>query len=62
MTGDDRGGIAVSTTNVFYTGDGATGRFALNLSGGVSTGYQYDALTSNLRTGRCTRWASARRR
>ncbi len=26
VTGDDRGGIAVSSTHVFYTGDSATGR------------------------------------
>nr|MBK7067262.1 hypothetical protein [Deltaproteobacteria bacterium] len=51
MTGDDRGGIAVSTASVFYTGDSATGRFALDLSSPMSTGFQYDALTSNLRTG-----------
>jgi hypothetical protein len=52
VTGDDRGGIAVSPTNVFYTGDSATGRFALaNLAGGVGVGRQYDALVSNLRTG-----------
>ncbi|MBK8696929.1 MAG: hypothetical protein IPN17_32875 [Deltaproteobacteria bacterium] len=51
VTGDDRGGIAVSTASVFYTGDSATGRFALDLSSPMSTGFQYDALTSNLRTG-----------
>ncbi|HXJ76896.1 MAG TPA: immunoglobulin domain-containing protein, partial [Candidatus Dormibacteraeota bacterium] len=28
VTGDDRGGIAVSDTHVYYTGDGATGRFS----------------------------------
>jgi hypothetical protein len=51
VTGDDRGGIAVSTTNVFYTGDSATGRFGLDLSSPASTGAQRDGLTSNLRTG-----------
>jgi len=51
VTGDDHGGIAVSTTNVFYTGDTATGRFGLDLSGAASTGHQHEALTSDLRTG-----------
>jgi hypothetical protein len=51
VTGDDRGGIAVSASQVFYTGDGATGRFGLDLSGGTSVGRQYDALVSELTTG-----------
>ncbi|MDV6032055.1 MAG: hypothetical protein F9B45_18575 [Phycisphaera sp. RhM] len=52
ITGDDRGGIAVSDTHVFYTGDGATGRFsAVDLSGGASIGSRLDAMTSNLLTG-----------
>ena len=51
VTGDDRGGIAVSSTSVFYTGDSATGRFALDVSGGVSVGRQYDAIVSELTTG-----------
>ena len=51
VTGDDRGGIAISSTNVFYTGDSATGRFGLDLSGGASVGRQYDALVSELSTG-----------
>ena len=51
ITGDDRGGIAASTTQVFYTGDSATGRFNLdNLGGGTSLGSVYDSLVSNLRT------------
>ncbi len=52
-TGDDRGGIAVSNSQVFYTGDTATARFALtNLSGATRVGRQYDAIVSNLRTGK----------
>jgi hypothetical protein len=52
VTGDDRGGIALSQTSVFYTGDSTTGRFvALDLSAPTSLGAQYDALTSNLLTG-----------
>jgi uncharacterized repeat protein (TIGR01451 family) len=51
ITGDDRGGIAVSADNVFVTGDSATGRFPIdNLGGGTSLGRIYDALTANLRT------------
>jgi Bacterial Ig domain len=50
ITGDDRGGIAVSTTGVLITGDGATGRFNLDLSGGSYAGY-YDCLTGDLSTG-----------
>lgn len=51
ITGDDRGGIAVSADNVFVTGDSATGRFPIdNLGGGTSLGRMYDALTANLRT------------
>ncbi|MBW4565401.1 MAG: DUF4347 domain-containing protein [Mojavia pulchra JT2-VF2] len=52
VTGDDRGGIAISNSQVFYTGDYQTGRFALtDLSGGTSIGQQYDAIFSNLATG-----------
>ncbi len=52
VTGDDRGGIAVSSTHVFYTGDSATGRFDLeDLSGGADVGGRYDALVSDLATG-----------
>ena len=53
VTGDDRGGIAVSNSQVFYTGDSATGRFNLTtLAGGIGVGRQYDAMVSNLRTGK----------
>jgi hypothetical protein len=39
IVGDDRGGIALSSSQVFYTGDTATGRFALaDLSSGASVG------------------------
>ena len=50
VTGDDRGGIAVSSTHVFYSGDSATGRFNLaDLSGGASIGTIRDSLASDLR-------------
>jgi hypothetical protein len=52
VTGDDRGGIAVSTSRVFYTGDSATGRFSItDLTGGASTGSRYDSIAGNIRTG-----------
>ena len=51
VTGDDRGGIAVSSNQVFYSGDEATGRFGIDdLAGGTRVGRIYDALVSNLRT------------
>ena len=50
-TGDDRGGIALSQSNIFYTGDDATGGFSVsNLSNSFSTGFLHDALVSDLRT------------
>jgi uncharacterized repeat protein (TIGR01451 family) len=53
LTGDDRGGIAVSSNRVFYTGDNSTARFALgNLSGGAALGRVFDSLLSDLRTGK----------
>jgi hypothetical protein len=56
---DDRGGIAVSTSQVFYTGDAPdlrmnplTVRYRIgDLGGGVSTGAGYDALVGNVRDG-----------
>ncbi|MCO6456304.1 MAG: pre-peptidase C-terminal domain-containing protein [Pirellulaceae bacterium] len=51
VTGDDRGGIAISDTHLFYTGDNSTGRFPVNnLAAGVSVGQQFDALVSDLAT------------
>ncbi len=52
VTGDDRGGIAVSSTSVFYSGDSNGVRLPLNLSSQTGLGRIYDAITSNLRTGR----------
>ena len=52
LTGDDRGGIAASTSRVLYSGDGSTARFMLNdLSGGTALGQVFDALVSDLRSG-----------
>ena len=53
VTGDDRGGIAVSGTTVFLTGDASTARFNRNsLGNGVALGAVRDALCSNLRNER----------
>jgi uncharacterized repeat protein (TIGR01451 family) len=51
ITGDDRGGVAISPTQVFVTGDAATARFnATDLTGGVSIGRIADSLCTDLRT------------
>ncbi|MBL8600887.1 MAG: hypothetical protein JNK72_03090 [Myxococcales bacterium] len=53
VTGDDRGGLAVSSTHTFYNGDSATGRFSNNLlSGGAASATRLFAFASDLRTGR----------
>jgi hypothetical protein len=51
VTGDDRGGIAVSTGQVFYTGDSSTGRFDLDSLSGAPIGRVEDGLVSDLATG-----------
>ncbi len=51
-SGDDRGGIAVSGTNVFYTGDIATVRAsAADLTELASVGVIHDGLVSDLASG-----------
>ena len=51
ITGDDFGGIAVSGSQAFVTGNTSTGRFALtNLSDGTAVGTRYDGLTCDLKT------------
>jgi len=52
LTGDDRGGIAVTRDHVFITGDAATGRFlAADLTAGVRlTGPLIDNMVTDLRT------------
>ncbi len=50
-TGDDRGGIAFSPAQVFYTGDNSTGRFSTaDVTGGAAVGAVYDALFNDLAT------------
>jgi len=52
VTGDDRGGIAVGSDIVIYTGDGSSGRFsATDLSGGTALGVQYESITSDVGSG-----------
>jgi hypothetical protein len=51
VTGDDRGGIALSNTHVFYTGDSRTGAFPVNsASTGSATSILYDALVKSTTT------------
>lgn len=51
VTGDDRGGIAASSTRVFYSGDDSTGAFDLeDLSDGQRLDRLYDSLVSDLKT------------
>ena len=53
LTGDDRGGIAVSNSRVFVTGDTSTSSHArADLSGGFSLGTRYDGLCSDVGTGK----------
>jgi len=50
VTGADRGGIALTNAQLFYTGQTTTGRFNLATLDGTPVGTRYDALVSNLRT------------
>jgi hypothetical protein len=51
-TGDDRGGIAISSSALFYSGDTATGSFSLtDLTGASSVGGPFDALVSDIASG-----------
>ncbi len=62
LTGDHPGGIAVSGTHVFLTGDAATARFARGtLSGGTGLGVIRDSLVSDLRPRRSICWPTGRR-
>ncbi len=51
VTDDDRGGIAVGSTSVFYTGDLSTARFDPDTLTPIAVGRIYDGLFSNLRSG-----------
>ncbi|MFO0644858.1 MAG: MXAN_6577-like cysteine-rich protein [Polyangiales bacterium] len=51
VTGADRGGIALGNSQIFYTGQTATGRFNVASLEGVAVSARYDAIVSNLRTG-----------
>ncbi len=51
VTSDDRGGIAVGSSSMFYSGDTSTGRFDLDSLTATAVGRIYDGLASNLRTG-----------
>lgn len=52
ITGFDRGGIAVSDSHLFYTGDVTTGVFALeDLAAGNDAGFRYDGIFSDVGSG-----------
>ena len=52
VTGDDHGGIALSTTRVFYSGDEGTGSFSrTDLSGGEVLKVRWEAMLTDLATG-----------
>jgi len=51
LTGDDRGGIAVTPDKVFITGDNATAGFDLDLTNGADIGSVRDAMFSDIKTG-----------
>ncbi len=59
LTGDDRGGIAASSTTVFVTGDTATARLDADALTGSTVGAVHDSLISNLRTGQVYALASS---
>jgi len=50
LTGDDHGGIAASSSHVFYTGDNGTARFSLSDLSGAAAAAALEAVTSDLRT------------
>jgi hypothetical protein len=51
ITGDDRGGIALTSANVLYTGDTSSGRFALpGLTGAAGLGRVYDVMVTDVGT------------
>ena len=50
-TGPDQGGVAVSPSKVFVTGQSATGRFNLADLTAPATGPRFDGLVGNLRNG-----------
>lgn len=52
LTGDDRGGIAVSNSHVFVAGDAATSAHSIaDLSGGFSVGGRRDGICSDVGSG-----------
>ncbi|MGD1854949.1 MAG: DUF4347 domain-containing protein [Leptolyngbyaceae cyanobacterium] len=51
ITGDDRGGIAISGTKIFVTGDAQTGSVnRSDLSGGVALNTRYDGIFNDIAT------------
>jgi Stigma-specific protein, Stig1 len=58
-TGDDRGGIALGTSTLFYSGDTSTARFDPDTLANTALGRVYDGLLSNIRTGTIYNLATA---
>jgi hypothetical protein len=50
LSGDDRGGIFISDTNVYVVGDNAIARYNLDLQNGVALNVENDAIFNDLTT------------
>jgi hypothetical protein len=48
LSGDDRGGIAITSNYIYYSGDNNTVRYNLDLTGGISLGVIRDCIFSDL--------------
>jgi len=59
MTGDDRGGIALTPDAVFYNGDNALGRWSLDLAGFAAQPGPHDGIIGDLTTGALYAFLSA---
>jgi hypothetical protein len=52
LTGDDRGGIALSASKVFVSGDANTANYSTNLTGGVALGRVVNGLCHDIQSGK----------
>lgn len=60
LSGDDRGGIGITSRSIMYTGDLSTAVYNLDLESGTSVGERRDSLIGNFATGDLYVLASAR--